>query len=59
MIKEVMNEEEILKNIEKVTSGMNRDGVKLSIDVLGSLTKLFYTMADEEKIDNILASSRK
>jgi len=52
-------EHSIIENIEKIVSGLSRDDTQLSIDVSGALVKLFYQVADEEEIDNILENTPK
>jgi len=39
-----------IENIESIIKGMTRDNTQLAIDVAGSLTKLFYQVADKHCI---------
>jgi hypothetical protein len=50
----ILKEQEILEHIETIVKGMERDNVKLKIDIIGSLTKLMYLVADEDKVQDII-----
>jgi hypothetical protein len=45
---------DIERYIENVVKSMIRDDVQVSIDTAGNLTKLFYAVADEKKVDAII-----
>lgn len=47
-------EKEILEHIETIVKGMVRDNVSLKIDIMGSLTKLMYLVADEKDVRQII-----
>ena len=53
------NKCDTLKYIKKIVEGMERDDVHLSIDILGNLSKLMYTVADEKEVDKILEKAVK